>query len=153
MVMALRGNLQAKQNGESLALVDAQGTVILNYNGLIAYDATGKPLLAQMLVTKNEVILQVADAGASYPITIDPFTELAKLTASDGAAGDFFGKSVGISGDTLVVGANNGNNGAGSAYVYVKPGGGWATTSSFTAKLTASDGRSEERRVGKECRL
>jgi len=33
------------------------------------------------------------------------FTEDAKLTASDAAAGDFFGASVAVSGDTIVVGA------------------------------------------------
>ena len=32
------------------------------------------------------------------------FTEDAKLTASDAAAGDFFGASVAVSGDTIVVG-------------------------------------------------
>ena len=32
-------------------------------------------------------------------------TETAKLTASDGAAGDQFGHSVAVSGDTVVVGA------------------------------------------------
>jgi uncharacterized repeat protein (TIGR02543 family) len=71
-------------------------------------------------------------------------TETAKLTASDGEAGDRFGYSVAISGDTVVVGAygddigNNDNQG--SAYVFVRPGGGWATTSTYTARLTASDG-------------
>ena len=34
------------------------------------------------------------------------WTEQAKLTASDGAAGDQFGRSVAIAGDTIVVGAN-----------------------------------------------
>ena len=42
-------------------------------------------------------------------------TETAKLTASDGVAGDCFGASVAISGDTIVVGAPNApaSNGAG----------------------------------------
>ena len=46
-------------------------------------------------------------------------------------------------GDTIVVGAwwddDNGSR-SGSAYVFTKPANGWATTSSFAAKLTASDG-------------
>ncbi len=45
-----------------------------------------------------------------------------KLTASDGDAGDNFGFSVSISGDTVIVGApqadKNGQNAVGSAYVY-----------------------------------
>src|SRR5207245_1665203 len=70
-------------------------------------------------------------------------TETAKLTASDGAAGDQFGGAVAISGDTVVVGASaddiGANSNQGSAYVFVKPGAGWSTMTE-TAKLTASDG-------------
>ena len=70
-------------------------------------------------------------------------TETGKLTASDGAAGSRFGVSVGVDGDTVVVGARlDDDNGwaSGSAYVFTKPANGWTTTSSFAAKLTASDG-------------
>ena len=75
-------------------------------------------------------------------------TETAKLTASDGAADDSFGHSVAVSGDTVVVGAwvdNVGPNAnQGSAYVFVKPGGGWVSATE-TAKLTASDGAGNDR--------
>jgi uncharacterized repeat protein (TIGR01451 family) len=75
-------------------------------------------------------------------------TYTAKLTASDGAADDFFGWSVALSGDTALVGALYKDNGAftdqGSAYVFVKPAAGWATTSTYTAKLTASDGTTDD---------
>ena len=68
-------------------------------------------------------------------------TETAKLTASDGAASDAFGRSVSVDGDTVVVGAygddDNGSS-SGSAYVFVRPSTGWAATTE-TAKLTASD--------------
>lgn len=63
-----------------------------------------------------------------------------KLTASDGASGDFFGESVSISGDgnTVAVGARNdddkGSN-SGSVYIYRWNGSSWVQT-----KLTASDG-------------
>ena len=63
----------------------------------------------------------------------------AKLTASDGAASDFFGWSVAINGDRAVVGArgddDNGSN-SGSAYIFREVGGIWEQK----AKLTASDG-------------
>ncbi len=76
--------------------------------------------------------------------------EQAHLTASDGATDDCFDISVAVSGDTVVVGAERDNIGAnldqGSAYVFVKPTtGGWASTSSFDAKLTASDGATDDR--------
>ena len=43
----------------------------------------------------------------------------AKLTAADGASGDFFGGSVAISESTTVAGAPNNNSAIGAAYVYV----------------------------------
>lgn len=71
-------------------------------------------------------------------------TPTAKLIASDGAAGDQLGWSVAINDDTIIVGAVADriglNNGQGSAYVFVKPGGGWSGTLTQTAKLIASDG-------------
>ncbi|MGB8647946.1 MAG: FG-GAP repeat protein [Anaerolineae bacterium] len=72
-------------------------------------------------------------------------TETAKLTASDGAVGDYLGSvAMSADGNTIIAGACHVMIGShtwqGAVYVYVKPDGGWATTSTFTAKLTASDG-------------
>lgn len=60
-------------------------------------------------------------------------TQTATLTASDGVAGDGFGQAVAISGDTIVVAAQN----LSTVYLYVKPASGWANMTQ-TAKLTAS---------------
>ncbi len=97
-------------------------------------------------------IVAYADQGSAY-VFVKPgggwasATETAKLTASDGAASDLFGQSVAISGDTVVVGADGDDVGAnadqGSAYVFVKPGGGWVSATE-TAKLTASDGAAND---------
>ena len=68
-------------------------------------------------------------------------TEKAKLTASDGE-GDLMGLAVAIQDDTIVVGSpldDDDCEDQGSAYVYVRPSGGWATGTE-TAKLTSSDG-------------
>jgi hypothetical protein len=74
-------------------------------------------------------------------------TQTAKLTPSDSAINDFFGISVAISGDTVVVGAYGqaiaGRNTPGSAYVFVKPESGWSNMTQ-TAKLTASDAFSQD---------
>ena len=62
-----------------------------------------------------------------------------KLTALDGAAGDYFGLPVSISGDVAVVGAfRDDDNGpdSGSAYIFRQNGAAWVQE----AKLTASDG-------------
>ncbi|MFZ0285493.1 MAG: FG-GAP repeat protein [Terriglobales bacterium] len=85
--------------------------------------------------------------GASYAF-VEPgggwtnMTQTAKLTSSDGAAGDIFGDSVAVGATTIVVGASeatlSGNSSAGKAYVFVQPQGGW-TDATQTAELTASD--------------
>ena len=64
------------------------------------------------------------------------WTQSAKLTASDGVAGDGFGCSVSLDGNRAVVGAYGKTNDQGAAYVYEGNGTNWAQT----AKLTASDG-------------
>ncbi len=61
-----------------------------------------------------------------------------KITASDSAEGDLFGRSVSVSGDRIVVGSySDDDNGldSGSAYIYDWEGSQWNET-----KLTASDG-------------
>jgi uncharacterized repeat protein (TIGR01451 family) len=66
------------------------------------------------------------------------WTEQAELIASDPAQQDFFGISVAISGDTIVVGApldDDAGDSSGSAYVFVRSGSSWTEQ----AKLTGSD--------------
>jgi len=64
----------------------------------------------------------------------------AELTAADGAAGDWFGSSVALAGDTALVGAPGrdagGKKEAGAAYVFVRSGGAWT----LQQKLSAGDG-------------
>lgn len=80
------------------------------------------------------------DSGSAYIFqrTGSVWTQQAKLTASDAAVGDFFGISVAISGNTVVIGAQHdddaGSN-SGSAYVFTRTGTLWAQQ----AKLTAND--------------
>ena len=48
-----------------------------------------------------------------------------KLTASDGTSGDFFGGSVVVDGDTIVIGASLDDknfSSSGSAYVFIRTG-------------------------------
>ena len=79
------------------------------------------------------VLLSLATVAAAQ-VTED------KLTASDGAANDFFGFSVSLSGDRALVAAIRDDDlgtDSGSAYVFERQGDGtWLEV----AKLTASDG-------------
>jgi hypothetical protein len=84
------------------------------------------------------------DSGSSYIFTRSgiTWTQQTKLTASDGATSDAFGSSVSLSGDSVVIGANQmDNSGNGAAYIFTRSG----TTWTQQAKLTASDGASENR--------
>ena len=81
-----------------------------------------------------------ADSGAVYVFVRNEttWTEEAKLTASDKAAGDIFGSSVSIDGDYAIVGAlwnDDAGNRSGSAYIYKRRRSSWKEQ----AKLTASD--------------
>jgi len=82
------------------------------------------------------------DQGAAYVFlrTGTTWAQQAKLLATDGATTDYFGDSVAISGDTVVVGATEDATGAniqqGSAYVFTRTGSAWTQQ----AKLAAADG-------------
>src|SRR5271166_1814288 len=85
--------------------------------------------------------------GAAY-VFVKPeggwtnMTQTAKLTTDTTDQDSALGFSVAVQGDTLVAGNPYGsiaNNLEGEAYVFVKPKGGWVTTSTFNAVLTPSD--------------
>ncbi len=81
------------------------------------------------------------DSGSAYVFVRngDTWAQQAKLLASDGAGGDYFGWSVSLDGNTAIIGAiADDDNGAqsGSAYIFTRGG----TTWTQQAKLTASDG-------------
>ena len=65
-----------------------------------------------------------------YRRTGTSWSSVGSLSASDGAAGDEFGRSVAVSENTIVVGAHfdslGGNTFQGSAYVFTRSGNGWA---------------------------
>ena len=111
--LALSGDLMGTVNaaGDGLTLSRPDGSIALGYTGLVAYDATGKALPASLEVQRDggrqDLLIHVNDAGAQGQITIDPFVQQAKLTASSGAADEYFGYSVSVSGATVVVGAHD----------------------------------------------
>ncbi len=91
--------------------------------------------------------------GGAYIFTRNSgaWTRTAILTATDSEEFDTFGYYVFIAGDCALVSALNDDNNTGSAYVFEKPGGGWADMTE-TAKLTASD-RSADDRFGSSLAL
>ena len=76
------------------------------------------------------------DSGSVYVYNTDGTGEV-KITASDGAADDNFGRSVAVSDTHVVVGAQGDNANQGSVYVYNLDGTG-------EVKITASDGATDD---------
>jgi len=81
-----------------------------------------------------------SSSGSVYVFIYDGnnWIQQAKLHASDGVAGDNFGYSVSLCGDTALIGAIGYDDYYGSAYVFTRSG----TTWTQQAKLIASDGAS-----------
>lgn len=141
--LALSGNLARFHDDQQVTLKDGAGRPILRYSGLLAHDSDGRELATSLDVEGEHLLLRVNDRNARYPVVVDPWVQTAELTASDGAAGDQFGWSVAISGNTVVVGSPfhtvSANASQGAAYVFVEPASGWSSMTQ-TAELVASDG-------------
>lgn len=110
---------------------------------LTASDAAAYDYFGHSVAISGDTIVVGADydddrgptSGSAYVFTRSgsTWTQQAKLTASDGAMYDYFGRSVAISGDTIVVGADYDDNpagiNAGSAYVFTRSGSVWTQQS------------------------
>ncbi len=120
---------------------------------LIASDGAADDEFGRSVGIFGDIIIVGAQGNNNYSGAVyvfykdeggtDNWGEVAKLTASDAAAGDFFGISVDIDGDIVVIGAykenNTNGNLAGSAYIFSKDEGGADNWGEIT-KLTNSDG-------------
>ncbi len=89
------------------------------------------------------------ELGAAYLYVQPPagwanMTQTALLVANNESSGCYFGNTVGVSGNSVVVGAprsdENGLVQRGSAYVFVAPAEGWGGTRRQTTELDPSDG-------------
>ncbi|MEE2906684.1 MAG: FG-GAP repeat protein, partial [Planctomycetota bacterium] len=120
---------------------------------LLAFDGAGDDRFGYSVAISGTTALvgayrdddNATDSGSAYIFEQQQdgsWLEAAKLTASDGASTDYFGRSVAISGTTALVGAYRDDDNAtnsGSAYIFEQQqDGSWLET----AKLTASDGAS-----------
>ena len=73
--------------------------------------------------------------GAVYVFTRSGATwsQQQKITRAGGAVNDYFGSSVAISGNTVVVGAHGVNSSAGAAYVFTRSGTTWTQQQALTS--------------------
>jgi len=153
LTLEVRGGLRSLVNadGRGVRLVDDEGAALLTYSGLVVFDADGEELRASMASVGERLRFTIEERGARYPLTIDPIAQQAYLKASNSDAFDYFGYSVAVSGDTVVVGAlledsnATGVNGdqsdnsapeAGAAYVFVRNGPIWSQEAYLKASNT-----------------
>jgi hypothetical protein len=153
-VGGLRPTLSA--DAQTVHFRDAASAPVLNYSGLKVWDAEGTMLSSRFeRVGEARFRIVVEEAGAAYPIVIDPIAQLAYLKASNTGADDSFGGSVAVSGDTVVVGApdedssttgvnstpNNSAADSGAAYVFTRSGGAWSQQAYLKASNTGANDR------------
>ena len=143
----------AASDGGSLYVFTRSGTTWTQRAQLQTSNAGASDRLGDSVSIDGDTIIAgtqyedttASDAGSAYIFTGSgaTWTQQAQIQASDAAATDYFGYSVSISGNTVVVGArfdDDGGTNSGSAYVFVRSG----TTWTQQAKLTASDAQADD---------
>jgi hypothetical protein len=144
---ALIGAFRDDDNGEDAGaayMFHFNGTEWVEHTKLLASNPAGSTGFGWSVSLSGDYALigvpNDGNAGSSYIFHFDGsnWVEQARLTASDGTAGDQFGYSVALSGDLALIGAyNDDENGtsSGSAYIFRSNGSTWVEE----AKLLASD--------------
>jgi len=140
---------KGKESGSAYVFTRSDN-IWLEQTKLTASDGASGDLFGYSVFISGDTILIGAigyndGRGSVYVFTYNgtKWMQQAKLTASDGEAEDFFGKSVSLSGDTALIGApwdDDKGKESGSAYVFTRSGNTWTQQ----AKLTASDGVSKD---------
>lgn len=136
---------QGLDSGSVFAFTQAEGEWLVQGNIFPADASAGDRFGASVSIDGDGAIIGApgkdssgADAGGAYIFgrKDQQWSEDNNLLAADSVAGDQFGKSTAILGDTAVVGAPGCNTGRGAVYVYKKSSTGWEQQ----AKLSAQDG-------------
>lgn len=117
---------------------DELGWGALRYGKLVVTDAKGRVLPASLRPSGERIVIAFDDRAATYPVVVDPLVWIEqKVAASDGVAGEEFGYSVAVSGNTALIGAAKAG-GSGATYVFQHGSAGW----SQVARLGATDAAS-----------
>jgi hypothetical protein len=116
---------QPARNG-CISFHDATGAACLHYDKLLAWDAAGRALPAMMSLAEDRasILVAVNDAGARYPVTIDPLIFTSGGVFGGDAANDSLGRALAVSGTTLVSGTANGEH----VLIFENQSGAWVRT-------------------------
>ncbi len=125
-------------DGDGAWLVGTAGSSVA-IGEVTAYDRDGRLLSADLVGSATGFEIAVDDAGARYPITIDPVYSAPAVTLTGEAGGGGFGQVLAGAGDVngdgygdLIVAAPQYATQTGRAYVYLGSAGGLATTAQAT---------------------
>ena len=148
VIGAFRGEVDEIETGTAYIYerIDGVWTFVTK---IMADDRAESDMFGHDVAISGEIVVIGADShddlgslsGAAYLFekVEGVWTQTKKLLADDGMSTDLFGSSVGVSGQTVVVGARQDDDqgsASGSGYVFRKLSGVWTQT----AKLLASDG-------------
>jgi len=133
---------------ETQVLAPSRGHSQANFGGSVAIDASGD----RILVGSKTESFEVSNGGAAYVFKRvgSSWVEEARISDPNAISSEFFGGSVGIDGDRLIVGADANDDvatNAGTAWIFERSGTDWIPIT----KLYASDAFAQYRfgyRVG-----
>lgn len=96
VLLGLDGNVHvenfAKARISGMRFVESDGTPVVSYAGLKAWDATGRELPSYMETRAGGLALLVNDTDAQYPVTVDPlFANVESRLAGSDYGGAHFG--------------------------------------------------------------
>ena len=109
--------------GRSLALSDRAGRVLARYDGLKVSDGSGRSVAARFALVGRRVLLRIDDRGARYPLRVDPFVQVAELTAPGGTGSASVAATP--NGHVVAVGSGSGGGTLARVFVFTEPSGGW----------------------------
>jgi len=145
----IRGGVEGKLAAGAVEFCDEQGAPVLHYGHLVAYDAEGRVLPSRLSLKEQGLVIAVDDAGASYPITIDPLMTSPAWTVEGNQTFAHLGSAAATAGDVnadgfsdVVVGAygyDNGEEDEGRAFLFLGSPAGLSASPAWTAESNQAD--------------
>jgi hypothetical protein len=138
LMLGLSGNVRARLAGADGLALAGPGSTRMWYGGLTASDARGHALSATMALRARRVVLSVQARNAVYPITVDPFVQVAKIGEASPLGNTALGQSVAVAGTVAAASVQQpGVSTQSSAVdVFVANPGGWSAGATRAVQLT-----------------
>ncbi len=120
------------------------GSTVASYGNLEVRDADGQRIASALRVEGDRLRVEVDDAEARYPLSIDPLiwgVQIQEITPAGITAGASFGGAVSFDGTTMLVGASGVSSAKGEVFFYTSSGGTWTPVASFNDPAATSGDR------------